>query len=276
MRTPNLDEMLAINERQKAYYETSNGWGVTAQNNGPTNLWRWAKTRALAAIDSTTSEADVIALHREWAGDLSGKRVLDIGCGWGNTLTVEFARAAKEYVAVELSSTRCAELRERLTDAPRARVINGDVLNPSLDLGQFDLIYALGVFHHFKHFEAFLTVAKSLLAPNGSIIIFDPVQTWLPIRLVRAALRPFQSDADWEYPFTEQSLTLIETHFRIADCRGLLGLSKWAALAGLFNSRFGARLAQKWHAADWQKNRDWSSVRSCLRVTARLTHEKVR
>ena len=69
--------------------------------------------------------------------DLSGKRVLDAGCGTG-AFAVEAARRGAEVVAIDLSPTLVNLARERLPAELASRIDfrSGDMLGPAL--GQFD------------------------------------------------------------------------------------------------------------------------------------------
>ena len=62
--------------------------------------------------------------------------------------------------------------------------------------------------------------------------------------------RPFQTDAEWEYPFDETALRTIENRFEVVACQGLLARAKWAAVISVLAPRQGARLADRWHAED--------------------------
>ena len=74
--------------------------------------------------------------------DLSGKRVLDAGCGTG-AFAVEAARRGAEVVAIDLSPTLVNLARERLPAevASRSDCRSGDMLGPAL--GQFDHVVAM-------------------------------------------------------------------------------------------------------------------------------------
>lgn len=74
--------------------------------------------------------------------DLSGRRVLDAGCGTG-TMTAELAARGAEVVAVDLSPALVGMARARLpaTLAPRVTFRAGDMTDPAL--GRFDHVVAM-------------------------------------------------------------------------------------------------------------------------------------
>lgn len=52
-------------------------------------------------------------LHKAWFGDLSGKKVLDLGCFAGNHLSVYLAQNAREYIGVDLSEAGILKLNKK-------------------------------------------------------------------------------------------------------------------------------------------------------------------
>lgn len=82
--------------------------------------------------------------------DLTGRRVLDAGCGAG-ALAVEAAKRGADVVAIDLSPTMIDLARERQPNNLRNGSITflaGDMLNP--DLGEFDHIVAMDSFIHYN------------------------------------------------------------------------------------------------------------------------------
>ena len=77
--------------------------------------------------------------------DLTGRRVLDAGCGTG-ALAVEAARRGAEVVGIDVSPQLIAIADERAPDDLRGRLSfrAGDMLDPAL--GRFDHIVSMDVF----------------------------------------------------------------------------------------------------------------------------------
>lgn len=265
-----IEDMLAVNAAQKQYYEVASGRAVSPVNTLATNLWRRLRARVLDSVKASTSARALGALHRQWIGDVTGKKVLELGSGHGSEMSEELAAKARRYVAIDLSSRRVGSLKRRLrrSGIKGGRLIAGDFLSPKDLPGQgFDVIIALSVFHHFEHFDAFLAVVESKLAPGGIVITYDPVQIWWPIRLVRALYRPFQTDSEWEHPFDERALAAIEARFDVVACQGLLAKVKWAAAIAVLSPRLGARLADKWQAEDMAASTTTASLRRSLHAS---------
>lgn len=268
-----ISEMLATNAAQKRYYEVAGGARVSEANSLTTNLWRKLRGRAFAALPSDYT-ASIVEMHRRWIGDVSGLKVLELGCGVGSAFSVEFARDARDYVAIDLSETRTQRLRRTLARYPRARIHTADFLGDAFREEGFDLIYAQAVFHHFEHFDAFLDVVEKKLAPGGRVITRDPVEMWLPVRVVRAIYRPFQTDVEWEYPFTAKTIRTIEERFDVLDRKGLLNRGKWTAVLGVVSPRLAARLAPRLHEVDMRSETSPADLRKSLQVSYHLRRKE--
>jgi SAM-dependent methyltransferase len=267
-------EMLRINEEQRRYYEQADGAKESDINGFATNLWRRFRARALSVFEENENDGSLASLHLQWLGDdVSSLRVLDLGVGYGNPLSMTFAREAREYVAIDLSSTMVEWFQRQLnaTSTRNARAFVADFLSDEFAEKDFDLVYARAVFHHFKHFDAFLEKLHRSMAPGGRVITLDdPLETWLPMKLLRLAYRPFQTDADWEYPFTRESLRAIQRHFDVEKVQGTYGFSKWGIPLGFVAPQFARRRAKAWHRKDLGYAYNMKNVTSCLRVSLML------
>jgi len=128
--------------------------------------------------------------------------------------------------------------------------------------------------HHFEDFDAFLSVLRSHVVPGGKVVTFDPLETSLAIRLIRRAYRPFQQDADWEWPFQRSTFEVIEKYFEIEQIQGYLGRSKWpifltpiVGAQGIAN-RLGLAAAMSDQRRATKKNR---ALWGCMQVAMKLS-----
>jgi len=243
------DTQVTINEKQKEFYNTK-------KRNWATRSWGKIRDGLLTRMRKTVGvQESTYAIHRQWLGDLSTKKVLDLGCFEGNYWTPYMASNAQTYIGLDLSDVALGKLEQRLKDCPNARLIAGDFLSETEfpDTG-FDLIYAYGVLHHFQEVDVLLEKLNEKLAPNGQIISYDPIQTSIPLRILRALYRPFQSDKEWEWPFTKTTVQKFETAFTIEERHGILGKSKWYFLLNLlpFSQERIDRIGKQWHQEDWE------------------------
>jgi len=242
-------EMLQINEQQKKFYEQKQG--SRYEEIGIVNQL-WDKTRRnLYKVRENLGITELIrARHLYWLGNLEGKRVLDLGCHSGNDLSIDIAKNCGFYLGMDLSQPAITQLNEKLllNNLPHAQAVAFDFLQSDFPYESFDIIYAYGVMHHFKYFDAFLSLLHERLNPGGKVISFDPMETSLPIWIARRLYRPFQVDSDWEYPFSQQNFKLIEKYFTIKAIQGVLGYSKWGLPLAIFP--FGCDLVSKLHEYD--------------------------
>lgn len=105
------------------------------------------------------------------------------------------AENAKEYLGIDLSDVAIEKLNARLEKFPNAKAKAVDFLSDEFTADNFDLIYAYGVLHHFENTRILIDQLNEKLTVGGEIISYDPLETSLPIKILRILYRPFQSDA---------------------------------------------------------------------------------
>jgi SAM-dependent methyltransferase len=243
---------IKVNKEQRQFYDDK--IRRRRQLNLPMLLWEAWRNRVYRIWDNIGVFDDVLSLHREWVGDLSGKRVLDLGCYSGNRLSLELASRSTFYLGLDLSEEAIAKLRAKLDAAglPDAQVRAKDFLDRDLGDAPFDVIYANAVLHHFKDFDLLISLLADRLVPGGRVISFDPMETALTVRIVRSLYRPFQRNAAWEWPFKKRHFDVIETRFTVDKIQGVVGLSKWVLPFSTipFFGGLTTRLGRKLHERD--------------------------
>lgn len=276
---PKVNEMLRINKAQREYYEHADGADESEVNGVATNLWRRWRGRALSVFEEASMDQSLGKVHLRWLPqDLSQFKVLDLGVGYGNPLSLTLAQAAGSYIAIDLSQ-RLVDHFQRSLDrigAPKARAFVADFLSQEFAERDFNLVYARAVFHHFKYFDAFLENLHGRLAPGGVVLTLDdPIETWLPMKALRALYRPFQTDASWEYPFTRSTLGRIQHFFTIERAQGTYDSSKWAIPLGFVAPKLARRCATRWHSSDLARSYSVRTVTSSLRVSFLLRKKEL-
>ena len=258
------EEIIQTNIRQKEFYNTK-------KKNFATKIWSSLREKTLKKIRKNIGILDQsYDLHKVWFGDLSNKKVLDLGCFAGNSLSLLLAQNAKEYIGIDLSDVAIAKLNAKLEHIPTAKALAVDFLTDDFGEKDFDLIYAYGVLHHFPNVDILISKLNEKLAPNGEIISYDPLETSVPIKIIRTIYRPFQTDADWEWPFTKKTYFQFQNAFNIVERRGLLGKTKWFFLVNFIpmSEEKRMKIGKQWHIDDWENSKTSdSALFACMHVT---------
>jgi 2-polyprenyl-3-methyl-5-hydroxy-6-metoxy-1,4-benzoquinol methylase len=104
-------------------------------------------------------------------------RVLSIGAGLGD-YELAIAPAVRHITAVELSETAAEAARERLRAGGRRNVdvVTGAIDAQAFSPEQFDVVYAMGVLHHFLPDQRrdLLASVHAWIAPAGWLYVRDP------------------------------------------------------------------------------------------------------
>lgn len=245
------EEIIEVNKRQKDFYNHKSG-----KKNLPTQLWYYFREKTLKKIRKDIGILnESYEIHKTWFGDLSNKKVLDLGCFAGNHWSLYMAEQSKEFIGLDLSDVAIARLAERIKPYPNAKAVAADFLSetdfPEKD---FDIIYAYGVLHHFQNPDVLIAKLDEKLAPGGLIISYDPLETSMPIKIMRVLYRPFQSDKDWEWPFTKKTYFKFAKTFNVIERHGLLGQAKWYFIMNFFSFLSDEKkqsVGRKWHKKDW-------------------------
>lgn len=269
----NTEETLELNKRQKEFYNSTKA----SKKNLPTRIWSNLRNGLLSDFRKKFDLKErVYSEHKNWMGDISDKKILDLGCLRGNALSLYMAEHAREYIGIDLSDVAIGSLQQKIDQAgfANAKAIAIDFFSPAFAEKDFDIVYAYGVLHHFENFDLLVSRLKEKLTPNGTVIAYDPLQTSLPIKIMRTLYRPFQNDKDWEWPFTKTVISKIKSNFHIEQVRGILGQSKYGILLNILplGRSFKAKKIAKMIENDWNI-RNIDHIYSCMHVTMLLRNK---
>jgi len=216
---------------------------------------QWHEEHADQGEDEQISKYKTLVLEgmreRQWAllGDLTDKRVLDVGCGVGRE-TVELARRGARVVAVDLSPTLVAAARKRVGDAGFGHRVEFKACaaeDLAADGDQFDVVLGNGVLHHFD-LPAFKTTLVQLLKPGAVAQFSEPIGHNPLLRLYRWLTPGLHSPT--ERPLTATDIAGFVAGFRSVRVEyfNFTGLALLAApyLVGRRASRALLRLALRW------------------------------
>ncbi len=106
-----------------------------------------------------------------WAavGDVTGLRILDLGCGGGETGVELLRRGAAAYVGVDASTAMLERAGGKL-DPSRATVERADLATYRPPRGRFDLVVSLRVLHYLPDLTDVLKRTRHALVPGGRIV----------------------------------------------------------------------------------------------------------
>lgn len=264
------DEMLGVNANQAQFYNSS---AYRKSGNLFLRVWRNLRYSMQELRKGIGAEEEMYEIHKAWIGNLSNKKILDLGCYYGNFLSSYLAQNAKIYIALDLCEPAIKKMNENfaVNKQSNAKAFCLDFLSSDFQEYDFDVIYAHAVAHHFKHFDVFINEAAKRLKPDGIMITFDPLNTSFGMRIIRALYRPFQQDRDWEFPFTKLNFDVIKKKFTIIEMQGFMGVSKFAYPIMLLNKIWGIKIGKRLHLFDKKHTKILgSALWRCLQVSLLL------
>ncbi len=133
--------------------------------------WReYSKT-----VDQTRINSAIDGLRKLFPDGLSGKTVVDIGCGSGLHALAALSLGAASVVALDIDENSVATTRELLTEHARAPNWRADIVSvfdASTDtLGTSDVVYSWGVLHHTGDMWRAIEKAASFVNPGGQFAL---------------------------------------------------------------------------------------------------------
>jgi SAM-dependent methyltransferase len=149
--------------------------------------------------------------YNDALGDLSGKRVLVVGCSEGGVTPI--ARKGARVTGIDIAPEAISGLndlikREGLQDRADAMVM--DAMNPDFPDSTFDLICCTGVLHHLDTHQSAVAWSR-ILKPTGRVVMLEPM-AWNPAVAVFRMLTPSMRTPD-EHPLTPKDFSLLKRSF---------------------------------------------------------------
>jgi SAM-dependent methyltransferase/uncharacterized protein YbaR (Trm112 family) len=142
----------------------SKEWGLFNYNGDKT--WGWTLEERIKVF-----QGDINMTPEE----LVGKRLLDAGCGNG-TLTAALSDLGLQVVGIDLNDglglANCTRAKFSAKAKENVQYIQGNLLQPPLKMGVFDIVYSSGVIHHTPSSKRAFERLVSLTRKGGRLYIW--------------------------------------------------------------------------------------------------------
>jgi SAM-dependent methyltransferase len=102
---------------------------------------------------------------------LTGKLVLDAGCGMGRFSEVASRKPTTTVVGFDLSRSVDAAYAN-ISSRPNVHIVQGDIRKPPFVEGRFDFVYSIGVLHHMPDPKMAFKRLVPLLKKGGEMAIW--------------------------------------------------------------------------------------------------------
>ncbi|MBN8890024.1 MAG: SAM-dependent methyltransferase [Rhodospirillales bacterium 70-18] len=120
------------------------------------------------SVEGLDGAAEWPALRAMLPG-LAGRRVLDLGCGFGWFCRWARAQGAAEVLGLDVSENMLARARQAGED-PAIRYARANLEEVALPEAAFDLAYSSLTFHYIVAFERLLRRIHAALVPGGRLV----------------------------------------------------------------------------------------------------------
>jgi SAM-dependent methyltransferase len=202
---------------------------------------RWAASVRVEELDVPDTFAGVTDPENRCAllmlGDLGGRRVLDLGCGFGAASSF-FALRGAAVVGVDISQMmlcRARSVADRCQVAGRFRACRAAVEYLPMCDDSFDLVYGYGILHH-ADLRLALQEVRRVLRPGGRAVLVEPLGVNPVVNIYRLLSRDVRTSG--ERPLMPRDLRTIASVFPRFQHREVQLLSLlihvWMAITGRF------------------------------------------
>jgi SAM-dependent methyltransferase len=167
---------MGVNAEQEQY------WTETA---GP----KWVRYEAL--LDRQLGPLGVAVMDR--TGIAAGERVVDVGCGCGDTSVTLGRRVGPQgaVLGVDISPPMLERARQRAADQPHVRFANADAQTHPFERGAFDVLFSRFGVMFFADPPAAFANLRTALRPGGRLAFACwqslPQNQWIAVPLMAAA-----------------------------------------------------------------------------------------
>lgn len=118
----------------------------------------------------------------DYLGDLSAKKVMDIGAGSGY-FSVKLAEKGAHVIAADVNEEFQAFIRKRITENNLQHIETRKIPydGPGLQEGEVDMVLIVNTYHHIDKRPTYFSQVKKGTKENGELVIIDFYKYELPI-----------------------------------------------------------------------------------------------
>ncbi len=143
-------------------------------------LYDWRLRIASRKAELVRARANLRAIEQTASFDFSGKRVLDIGCGWGgNVVAAAQMGAVSTGCDIDAEVLEVARLRGRVSGVS-LELIESPAEKLAFADNEFDYVQSVCVLEHVDHVERAVFEMVRVLKPGGIGFVHAP-NYWLPV-----------------------------------------------------------------------------------------------
>jgi SAM-dependent methyltransferase len=151
-----------------------------------------------------------------------GKRVLEIGCGIGAD-AAEFVKHGADYTGIDISKESIDLAKQRfevegLTGKFHLRSGDADLT----DLGKFDMVYSVGVIHHYPAQDKIIDNIHTALVPGGEFKMLVYAKNSWKYAMIQKGLDQYEAQAGCPYAkcYTKDDIySMMDKKFEILRIR---------------------------------------------------------
>ena len=164
----------------------------------------WACTMDVDHLLVRESFEAVTAVENRYAlnimGDIRGRRILDLGCGAGET-SVYFALEGAKVTAVDISQ-EMIRVVNRLAAKWNVEVDSKVIVAEDIDLqsGYYDYVFGNGILHHLDRKKAYNEIFR-VLKPGGQAVFIEPLCYNPIISMYRLIARTMRTKSEKPFRF---------------------------------------------------------------------------
>lgn len=183
------------------------------------DFWNKIYATKSLSIDISKKDDPILLTALKHFGNVSGAKVLDLGCGDGST-SLFFAEKGANVVAVDISNTAINNLSQFCS---QNKIDNITPIQCSafeiLDLAPFDFVFGSMILHHLEPFDEFSNILRNSIIPGGKAFFyennaFSDFLIWFRNNLVGKYGIPKYGDDD-EFPLMPKEVESLRRNFSV-------------------------------------------------------------